>query len=78
MPRVRGATPEQREQARTEIRAQRRDTFYRNLIAKAKTPRQKLAIATDYAKAVGDELDDNGRLDLARAITKATDERSKV
>jgi hypothetical protein len=75
---VKGKTLQERVEARAKRRTERRNTFYRGLMAKAQTPRQKLAIATDYAKAVGDELDDTGRLDLARAITKAADERSAL
>lgn len=75
---VRGKTAQERKEARDKVRATRRNTFYRDLLAKAATGRQKLAIATDYAKAIGDELDEQGRLALAHAITKATDERSPL
>lgn len=74
---VRGATPELRAQARRKMRVQRRNAFFTDLIIQAVTARQKLARAVDYAKAVGDDLDDAGRLELAKAITKLVDERSK-
>lgn len=80
---MRGKTYAEREKARTEKRWLSRDGFYRDEIAKAQTPRQKLAKVTDYAKAVGDELPDDGRLALAHQIAKivdavARDERSKL
>lgn len=73
---VRGKTFAEREDARTKLRAQRRIGFFHKQMAKAQTPRQELAIATDMAKAIGDELDDNGRRNLAIAIVQAAEERN--
>ena len=74
---VRGATPEIRAEKRRKNQLERRNKFFTDRIVEAPTARQKLSIACDYAKAVGDDLDETGRLNLAKAIAGLADERSK-
>lgn len=75
---VRGDTREQRATARQKVRRERRVAFYRGLIAKAPSSRERLAQACDFAKSVGSDLDDAGRDELAGLIAKLADERNRT
>lgn len=73
MPAVRGTTTEERAAARRLRRGQRRLAFFANEIKNAANGHQRLQQACQYAKAVGDELDEHGRNKLARAIAELAD-----
>jgi hypothetical protein len=75
---VRGSTVEERRIARATERVKRRVKFYAGRIRQARTGREQLAHACDFAKAVGDELDDRGRRELARLIAGLADERNRL
>lgn len=75
---VRGATPAERADSRAQNTRARRQAFYVQRIGvEAQTPRQMLTFACDFAKAVGDDLDDSGRRELARAIALLAEEANK-
>lgn len=76
---VRGSTPEERKVARAKVRRERRIKFYRDLITAtpANKTRLRLAYACDFLRAVGDELGDEGRTDLARKVAALAEEGSK-
>lgn len=76
MPAVRGTTPEERAAARQLRRGQRRLKFFTEEIRKAANGRQRLQQACQYAKAVGDELDEPGRNELAQEIAELADRRN--
>jgi hypothetical protein len=75
---VTGPTKAERDAARQQVRRERRITFYRNRIRDARSSRERLAQACDFAKAVGDDLDDTGRDQLAGLIAKLADERNRA
>jgi hypothetical protein len=75
---VRGTTPQERAAVREENTRARRQGFYVARIRdEAKTARQKLTFACDFAKAVGDDLDEDGRFRLAGAIAKLAEEANR-
>ncbi len=73
---VRGTTAEERAEARRLRRGWRRLDYFTRQIRDATTGRQRLQQACAYAKAVGDELDDQGRTNLAREIAELADRRN--
>ncbi|GGN39334.1 hypothetical protein GCM10010109_67140 [Actinoplanes campanulatus] len=73
---VRGTTAEERSAARRTRRGQRRLAFFTEEIRKAANGRQRLQQACQFAKAVGDELDEHGRNELAKAIAEIADRRN--
>lgn len=76
MPAVRGTTTEERADARRLRRGQRRFEFFATEIRNAVNGRQRLAQACQYVKAVGDELDEDGRNALAKAVAELADRRN--
>lgn len=73
---VRGTTAEQRVAARRLVRGQRRLAFFTEEIKKAVNGRQRLQQACQFAKAVGDELDEHSRNALAKEIAELADRRN--
>ncbi len=73
---VRGSTAEERSAARRLVRGQRRLVFFTKEIKNAANGRQRLQQACQFAKAVGDELDEAGRNELARAVAEIADRRN--
>ncbi len=73
---VRGTTAEDRAAARQLVRGQRRLKFFTEEIRKAANGRERLQQACQFAKAVGDELDEHGRNELARAVAEIADRRN--
>lgn len=75
---VRGATAEERRQARTERTRKNRLQFFVDAIRDAATGRQRLQQACQFAKAVGDDLDDAARTEMAREIAEIADRRNRT
>lgn len=73
---VRGTTAEERQAARAGRTAARRLRFFVDEIKAARTGRQRLQQACQFAKAVGDDLDDEGRTLMAREIAEIADRRN--
>lgn len=76
MPAVRGTTTEERAEARRLRRGQRRFEFFANAIRTAVNGRQRVQQACQYAKAVGDELDEDGRNAFAKELAELADRRN--
>jgi hypothetical protein len=75
---VRGATREQRDAVRAQLRPGKRAKFYKDLIAE--TPAgsfERLSRVFDYTRAVAKSLDAAGREELAGRIAQLADERNK-
>jgi hypothetical protein len=70
---VRGATAEARAAARRVVRGQRRLTFFKDEIRKAPDGKGRLQQACQFAKAVGGDLDESGRNEMARQIAEVAD-----
>jgi hypothetical protein len=76
---VRGATPQERAAVRAENTRTKRQKFYVDRIRGARdVPRQQLSFACDFAKAVGDGLDNDGRRKLAHQIALLAEEANKL
>jgi len=76
---VRGDTPAERATERIRNTHARRQEFYVKRIGEeAQTPRQRLNFACDFAKAVGDDLDDAARNKLAHAIALLAEEANRL
>ena len=73
---ARNATPELREASRRLRRGQRRLTFFAAKIRDAADGRRRLQEACAYVKAVGDELDERGKNELAKAVAEVADGRN--
>ena len=74
---VRGATAEERVQARKQRTRRNRLQFFVDAIRDATTGRQRLQQACQFAKAVGDDLDDRARTEMAREIAEIADRRNR-
>jgi hypothetical protein len=72
---IQGSTVEERRQARAAAGRKRQVTFHASRVRAASNGRERLVYACAYAQAVGANLDDAGRTDLARAIAALVDER---
>ncbi len=75
---VKGATAEERAAARKVRTSQRRLTHFIDAIKEAKTGRQRLQQACQFAKAVGDDLDEQGRIEMAREVAEIADRRNRL
>lgn len=71
---IKGA-PEERRAARLKRSRERQTAFHAARVTAATNGRQRLDAACCYATAVGRDLDEAGRTDLARAIAALVDER---
>ena len=74
---VRGKTFEERQAARRERTRKNRLAHFVDAIRDAKTGRQRLQQACQFAKAVGDDLDDEARTAMAREIAEVADRRNR-
>lgn len=74
MRRIHGDTPEDRAQARSQRRVDRREADYMQRVQTATTPRRKLVAVCDYARAVADDLPADAVLRLGRRIADVTRE----
>lgn len=74
---VRGSTVEERRTARRELTRTRRLAYFVKEIRNARNGREQLVHACRFAQAVGDDMDDERRRGLAKAIAELVDERSK-
>lgn len=70
----RGLTAEERAAKKVENRKATRVRFYLKRMREAGTSRGQLQQCTDYAKAVGDEIGDEGRRRLAARIAQVVEE----
>lgn len=75
---VRGTTFEEREVARQQRTRKNRLDHFVDAIRGAKTGRQRLQQACQFAKAVGDDLDDQARTAMAREIAEIADRRNRL
>lgn len=69
-------TAAERAEAKAVKTRKRRVAFYAGRIRAARNGREQLGHACDFAKAVGDDLDDAGRRHLAQQITQLADGRN--
>lgn len=74
---IKGATKAERALARTAVTRQRRAAEFKNRIRSAGSAKDVLWHATAYARAVGDDLTEQGKRDLAQAIVALADERNQ-
>jgi hypothetical protein len=74
---ARGKTFEEREAARRERTRRNRLDHFIGAIRDARTGRQRLQQACQFAKAVGDDLDDPARTAMAREIAEIADRRNR-
>ncbi len=74
---VTGATPAERPEAREAQRRKKRIAFHFARIRSSRNGRERLENACAYARAVGDDLPDDARTALARAIVALADERNQ-
>lgn len=74
---VRGQTAEERQAARAARTAHNRLQYFIDAIRDATTGRQRLQQACQFVKAVGDDLDDTARTEMAREIAEIADRRNR-
>jgi hypothetical protein len=72
---VKGSTVEERRAAREKLSRRRQVQFHAGRVREAGNGRERLVRALNYAQAVGKDLDDAGRTELARAIASVVDGR---
>lgn len=73
----RGKTAPERQAARVDRTRTNRLTFFIGEIRKAQTGRQRLQQACAYAKAVCDDLPEDARTRLAKAVAEAAEAADK-
>lgn len=72
---VKGSTFEERQAQRVKRHRQRGVRFHAARVREATNGRDRLAAACYYAQAVGKDLDDAGRTELAREIVAVVERR---